>query len=76
MKQKLKSFEENQRKQVFVTFVVDERGQLSNLEVIKGLGSPYDREAIRMIKKHPHKWIPGQCGDKIVKSKVTWFVKF
>ena len=75
MNQTLRSDDEKLRKQVFVSFVVDEYGRLSNLKVEKGVGNPYDREAIRLIKKHPHKWIPGQCSDKNVKSKVVWFVK-
>jgi protein TonB len=76
MNQKLVSNDEKLKKQVFVSFVVDEHGQLSNVKVEKGVGNPYDREAIRLIRKHPYKWIPGQCRDKYVKSKVVWFVKF
>ena len=76
MNQKLVAYDEKLRKQVFVSFVVDEHGQLSNFKLEKGVGNPYDREAIRLIKRHPHKWIPGQCSDKNVKSKVVWFVKF
>jgi hypothetical protein len=76
MDQKLKSHDEGSKKRVFVSFIVDKRGQQSNFKVEKGVGNPYDDEAIRLVKKHPHKWYPGQCGTRDVKTKVISFVWF
>jgi len=76
MNQKLRSRDEELRKQVFLSFVVGEDGRLSNFKIEKGAGNPYDREALRLIKKHPHKWIPGECSGRNVKSKIIWFVNF
>jgi hypothetical protein len=76
MNQKLKTVNEQSKKKVFVSFIVDERGRLSNFKLEKGIGDPFDSEAIKLLKNHPHKWIPGQCGTRNVKTKVTSFVWF
>jgi protein TonB len=55
---------------IYVRFVVTNKGDLSNIEVIRGLSSSLDSEAIRIIKIMP-KWIPG-VQDSI--NVNTWFV--
>ena len=44
---------------VFVQFVVEPSGDLSDIEVVKGLGYGCDKEAVRIVKSMP-RWIPGQ----------------
>ncbi len=44
---------------VFVTFVVEVDGSLSDVKVLRGIGSGCDDEAIRVVKSMP-KWIPGK----------------
>lgn len=44
---------------VFVSFVVEKDGSLSNVKVIRGIGGGCDEEAIRVIKMMP-KWKPGR----------------
>ena len=53
---------------VFVQFVVDKDGTLTNLEVIKGVGMGCDEEAIRVLKASP-KWNPGKQRGRAVKVK-------
>ena len=44
---------------VFVTFVVETDGSLTDIKVLRGIGGGCDEEAIRVIKNMP-KWIPGK----------------
>lgn len=60
---------------VFVQFVVNEDGSISDVNVIKGLCEPCDKNAIEVISKMP-KWIPGKVQDKIVKTKMVIPIKF
>jgi hypothetical protein len=65
-----------QRKKVYVSFIVDDDGNTSGFEVEKGLGDPYDKEALRLIMNNPQTWVPGQCGKKKVKTRMTMPVAF
>ena len=50
---------------VFVKFIVKKDGTISNVSIIRGIGSSCDEEAIRVVKLMP-KWIPGeQKGEKV-----------
>lgn len=44
---------------VFVHFVVDRDGSLSNIKVVKGIGAGCDVEVLRIINKSPN-WNPGK----------------
>lgn len=44
---------------VVVTFVVDEKGNISNVQVLRGIGGGCDEEAIRVVKSMPA-WKPGK----------------
>ncbi|HTD39099.1 MAG TPA: energy transducer TonB [Mucilaginibacter sp.] len=46
---------------VFVGFVVEKDGSLTDIKVIKGVSPELDAEAIRLIKDSP-KWRPGSAG--------------
>lgn len=51
---------------VYIGFVIDEHGNLKNPEVAKGIGEPYDSEALRLIKEMKLDWIPAsKDGQKI-----------
>ncbi|MET1055476.1 MAG: TonB family protein [Pedobacter sp.] len=43
---------------VFISFVVEKDGSISNVSVIRGIGGGCDEEAVRVIKKSP-RWKPG-----------------
>lgn len=50
---------------VFVQFVIEKDGSLTNLKVLKGIGSGCDQEAIRVLTTVPN-WEPGkQRGRKV-----------
>jgi TonB family protein len=50
---------------VIIRFVVSKTGDVTNVEVMRGLDSSCDEEAIRVVKMMP-KWIPGQQNGKDV----------
>lgn len=62
---------------VFVKFVVSETGELSNVQVMKGLSGckECDMEVVRVVKGMP-KWIPGKDKGKAVKSYYNLPVMF
>ena len=43
---------------VFLTFIVEKDGSVSNVEVLKGVDPLLDSEAVRVISESP-KWTPG-----------------
>lgn len=60
---------------VFVEFIVNKDGSLSDIKVIRGLLPSCDEEAIRAIKKLK-KWIPGKQNGEAVRSKFNLAVIF
>ncbi len=44
---------------VFVTFVVEVDGSITDVKVLRGIGSGCDDEAIRVVKSMP-RWVPGK----------------
>jgi periplasmic protein TonB len=56
--------ETGEKKKVYVRFVVDVEGIISNIQVIQSAGEEYDKEVLRVLKKMP-KWVPAmQNGAK------------
>ncbi len=60
---------------VYVKFIVEKDGSLSNIQVIKGLGSGCDKEAKRVVKEMPE-WEPGQQRGRAVRVFVRIPVHF
>jgi TonB family protein len=60
---------------VYVTFVVEPDGTISDLRVLKGIGGGCDEEAIRVVKAMPE-WIPGKQRGKPVRVQYNLPVKF
>ena len=60
---------------VFVKFVVERDGSLSDIQIFRGLGSGCDEEAIRLIQSMP-KWKPGKNKGKEVRTSMTVPVNF
>ena len=46
---------------VFVSFVVEKDGSLTDIKVVKGVSPELDAEAVRLMKEGP-KWQPGSAG--------------
>ena len=50
---------------VWISFVINEKGEVVNVELLRGIDSRLDEEAIKTIKNMP-KWTPGiQAGRKV-----------
>ena len=60
---------------VFVEFMVDTVGKISEVKVVKGLTEETDKEAIRLIEFMPN-WIPAKNRGKRVNCKVLLPVHF
>jgi len=60
---------------VILQFVVGADGNISNIEVVKGLGRGLDEEAIRLVKNMPN-WEPGRQRGRPVRVKYTLPVTF
>ena len=60
---------------VFVTFVVDTDGKITDVSLLRKVFPSLDAEAIRVISAMPN-WIPGKQGGKVVKVKYTVPIMF
>ena len=60
---------------VFVTFVVEPDGSVSNVKVLRGIGGGCDEEAIRVVKSMP-KWVPGKQRGVPVRVQFNLPIKF
>jgi TonB family protein len=67
--------EENIQGKVFLSFVVEKNGELTNIKVDRKLGGGTDEEAIRVMKLSPH-WIPGVLDKKPVRVKYNIPISF
>ncbi len=55
---------------VFVNFIVDKDGTITQAKVVRGVDSALDKEALRVINSLP-KWVPGKQGGKPVRVSYT-----
>ena len=60
---------------VFVQFIVEKNGSLSNIHVIRGLAAEFDAEAIRVMKLSP-RWTPGLQKGKPVRVQYNIPINF
>lgn len=60
---------------VYVQFVVNTDGSISEVEVIRGVSQLLDEEAMRVIKLMPN-WIPGMQQGKPVRVRYRIPIKF
>lgn len=60
---------------VFVSFIVDTDGSITNIELVRGIGGGCDEEAIRILKNSP-KWEPAKQRGVPVKQRMTFPVRF
>ncbi|HCW08529.1 MAG TPA: energy transducer TonB [Cytophagales bacterium] len=61
--------------QVFVKFVIEPDGAISNVDVSRGFDGACDREAVRCISVMP-KWKPGRQGGRAVRQAYTLPIRF
>lgn len=60
---------------VYVTFVVDKSGIISDIQVMKGISADCDKEAVRVVGLMPP-WKPGKQAGHTVKSRFVLPLKF
>lgn len=60
---------------VFVSFIVDEDGNISNVKLAQGVHSLLDEEAIRVVRNMPQ-WFPGKQDGKFVKVRYIMPINF
>jgi protein TonB len=51
---------------IYLEFVVDSKGNITNVRILRGIGSGCDEEAVRVIKMMPQ-WHPGKQNGKTVR---------
>lgn len=65
----------NNCKSLYYNIVVDDRGNIANFHIVKGLNKMYDNETRRIVKQMPQ-WKPGRKGGVPVKALVTLDIKY
>ena len=55
---------------VYVQFIIDKTGAITNVKVMKGVGAGCDEEALRVIKMAP-KWKAGKQRGRAVKQRIV-----
>ena len=65
----------NAQGRVFVSFVVTKTGEITDVNVLKGIGFGTEEEAIRVVTQMP-KWKPAMHGGKVVNVKFNLPINF
>ena len=60
---------------VYVSMVIGTDGQVSDVNVLRGVGPAADAEALRVVKMMPN-WIPGEQSGKKVKVRYVLPIRF
>ena len=60
---------------VYITFIVETDGSVSNVKVLRGMGSGLEEEAMRVVNLMP-KWTPGTQSGKAVRVQYNMPIRF
>jgi protein TonB len=60
---------------VYVSFVIDEKGRILRVELLRGVDSSLDNEAMRVVRNMP-RWKPGKQSGKTVKVRYNVPINF
>lgn len=60
---------------VYITFVVERDGRISDVRVLRGIHPSIDKEAVRVVRMMP-KWKPGKHQGKLVRVQFNMPIKF
>ena len=69
------SIEMNEQGRVFLSFVVEADGSITNVKVERGISSDLDREAKRVVRSMPN-WIPGENNGRKVRVRCRTPINF
>ncbi|WP_158800518.1 energy transducer TonB [Pedobacter sp. L105] len=67
--------EEGIQGKVFVSFVIERDGSITDVTILKGIGGGCDEESLRVIKKSP-RWKPGMQHNNPVRVRYTMPLSF
>lgn len=62
------SIENNEQGRVFLAFIVEKDGSISNVAIQRGVSPDLDREAKRVVRNMP-RWIPGEVSGKKCRAR-------
>lgn len=60
---------------VFISFVVEKNGSITDVKILKGIGAGCDEEAVRIIANSPS-WTPARQRGKAVRQRMTFPLNF
>lgn len=60
---------------VFITFVVERNGSVTDVRVVRGIGGGCDEEAVRVVRNMP-RWTPGRQRGQPVRVQFTMPIRF
>lgn len=69
------SIEMNEQGKVYLSFVVEEDGSITNVTIVKGVSTDLDREAKRLVKSMP-KWVPGEAAGEKARTRCQIPINF
>ena len=69
------SIEMNEQGKVYLSFVVEPDGSISNVKVERGVSPDLDREAKRVVRDMP-KWKPGETKARKIRSRCRLPINF
>ena len=69
------SIEMNEQGRVFLSFVVEKDGSISNIAIERGVSPDLNREAKRVVRKMPN-WIPGEASGRKVRARCRLPINF
>ena len=61
------AMEIDEQGKVFVEFIVNTDGSISNVKVLRGMSDELNNESMRVVKMMPN-WIPAQLGNENVRT--------
>ena len=61
---------------VYVNFVVEVDGRLTEIKVIRGIGGGYNDASIQLVSLMSGKWLAGKENGQPVRMEVTFPIKF
>ncbi|WP_051287281.1 energy transducer TonB [Algoriphagus mannitolivorans] len=71
----LEAREKGDQGTVVLSFKVDAEGKVKNVEVLRGVSSVLDQEAVRAVSEGPE-WTPGKLNGQIITSQVSMPIRF
>jgi len=70
------ALEEGLAGKVYLTFIVEADGRLTDIKVSKGISESLDAEAVRVLKEYKDTWVPAKKDGKAIRSKMSIPIQF